>query len=570
MTTREDMVTGYLHAHAPHRRRDEDMMQQQQQQQPHHSHHSGGQHEQHHQQQQQQQQELQVPSKASLLAAASNAPTSRQSEAFPSMEEEKEEGRPLSMKRVRSTQDCTLAGQFLAQPPPPDCPPYLDGKQLPLWVGRTPVELTPERVDELHNIQWRAWKEEGSPPSSSTNSSSSSSSISDGRGGADKKDYARILEAAGSIFNASFVKLNPHNFSITVGITVDAMYHLQAPALVCANTFLYGLSLLADNPSKQTIPIQFCQAAPVFMEEWAREAFGGGEGRQAGREEVVASLFEFCGVYPHSGLPDVLGKQVEKRVEELMAEQKNKEAEAVIKRLFEAPWAQGHKVWDEDVYWKLRLLSYICKRRARLSSMVSPRLLSSSTSTSTSSFSSSPGTGGGSCNNLTATSSSNGRPPTGGPTIVKMVVLIFPSSSGRLPLSLEGGDAAGTVECGSTFTPEELEASLSSLQAAFAEFSESFLALSKETVQWELVLKREKCVLQGACMPARRYHREVEASTNPNRLIAQADFERSREFSLWLEEEGREDEDVREAQAVLVVWPGLKAPGEAYMLTCGG
>jgi hypothetical protein len=355
------------------------------------------------------------------------------------------------------------------------------------------------------------------------------------------------------------------------------MYHLQAPALACANTFLYGLSLLADNPSKQTIPIQFCKAAPVFMEEWAREAFGGGEGRQAGREEVVASLFEFCGVYPHSGLPDVLGKQVEKRVEELMGEQKNKEAKALIERLFEAPWAQGHKVWDEDVYWKLRLLSYICKRRARLSSAVSPRLLSSTTSTS-SSLSSSPGTagtGGGSSNILisgssSSSSSSNGRSPAGGPTIVKMVVLVFPSSSGRLPLSLEGGDAAGTAECGQTLTPDELEASLSSLQAAFAEFSESFLALSKETVLWELVLKREKCVLEGACMPARRYHREVEASTNPNRLVAQADFERSREFAQWLEEEGREDEDVREAQAALVLWPGLKAPGDAYMLTCGG
>lgn len=288
---------------------------------------------------------------------------------------------------------------------------------------------------------------------------------------------------------------------------------------------------------------------------------------------MVASLFEFCGVYPHSGLPDVLGKQVEKRVEELMGEGKNKEAKALIKRLFEAPWAQGHKVLDEDVYWKLRLLSYICKRRARLSSMVSPRLLSSPASIS-SSFSSSPGTGAGSSNNLTITgsssSSSNGRPPVGGPTIVKMVVVVFPSSSGRLPFSLEGGDAAGTVECGQTFTPDELEASLSSLQAAFAEFSESFLALSKETVQWELVLTREKCVLEGACMPARRYHREVEASTNPNRLVAQADFERSREFAQWLEEEGREDADVREAQAVLVVWPGLKAPGEAYMLTCGG
>src|SRR6056297_2654735 len=52
-------------------------------------------------------------------------------EAFPSMQEELVEGRPLSMKRVRSSQSCTLEGLFLAQAPPPDCPPYLDGRQLP-------------------------------------------------------------------------------------------------------------------------------------------------------------------------------------------------------------------------------------------------------------------------------------------------------------------------------------------------------------------------------------------------------------------------------------------------------
>lgn len=542
------MVTENFQAQAPYRRRDDDIKQQPQKQQQQHQH-------QHHHHLQ----DFEASSDAALLPFALDASSFGQSEAFPSMEEEKEEGRPLSMKRVRSMQDCTLTGLFLAQPPPPDCPPYLDGRQLPLWVGRTPVELTPEKVDELHNIQWLAWKEEGN--SQSTESSHNQEEVA-------RKDYARILEAAGSIFNASFVKLNPHNFSITVGITVDAMYHLQAPALACANTFLYGLSLLADNPSKQTIPIQFCKAAPVFMEEWAREAFGGGEGRQAGREEVVASLFEFCGVYPHSGLPDVLGKQVEKRVEELMAEQKNKEAKALIKRLFEAPWAQGHKVLDEDVYWKLRLLSYICKRRACLSSTGSPRSLSSPVNPSSPSSPSRGGRAGGKITDTMSTGS--GHPFSGGPVVVKMVVLVFPSSSGRLPLSLEGSDAAGTAECGRTFAPEELEASLSSLQAAFSEFSESFLALSRETVQWELVLKRDKCVLAGACMPARRYHREVEASTNPNRLVAQADFERSREFAQWLEDEGREDKDVREAQAVLVVWPGLKAPREAYMLTCGG
>lgn len=33
-----------------------------------------------------------------------------------------------------------------------------------------------------------------------------------------------------------------------------------------------------------------------------------------------------------------------------------------------------------------------------------------------------------------------------------------------------------------------------------------------------------------------------------------------------VEDEG--DEDLRDAQALLVIWPGLRAPG-SYMLTCG-
>jgi hypothetical protein len=75
------------------------------------------------------------------------------------------------------------------------------------------------------------------------------------------------------------------------------------------------------------------------MEEWAAMAFGGKD------DEVIESLFEFCGVYPSSGLPDVLGKRVEKRVERLMEEKREKEAQMMIKRVFEAPWAQESKVW---------------------------------------------------------------------------------------------------------------------------------------------------------------------------------------------------------------------------------
>lgn len=127
-----------------------------------------------------------------------------------------------------------LLGSPPLLPPPPDCPPYLQASQLPVWVGRAPVgaeqqqQLTPERVDELHHVQWRAWKGEG-------------------QSGGDR-DYGRILEVAPSLFHAAFARMNPHNCAITVGITVDAMHATGAPPLVCATTFLYGLSLLADNP----------------------------------------------------------------------------------------------------------------------------------------------------------------------------------------------------------------------------------------------------------------------------------------------------------------------------------
>ena len=111
------------------------------------------------------------------------------------------------------------------------------------------------------------------------------------------------------------------------------------------------------------------------MEVWARDAF-----QSPREEEVVESLLEFCGVYPHSGLPDVLGKRcvarcwarsisrkrrrglvlfpfdphwlfthahcsVEACVEHLMAAGKNKEGLQIIRRCLEAPWAQEQKVW---------------------------------------------------------------------------------------------------------------------------------------------------------------------------------------------------------------------------------
>ncbi len=63
---------------------------------------------------------------------------------------------------------------------------------------------------------------------------------------------------------------------------------------------------------------------------------------------------------------------------------------------------------------------------------------------------------------------------------------------------------------------------------------------------------------------------QVEAPTNPNRLIAQADVDHCSYFTDFMrrrvEEEG--DDDLRSAQALLVIWPGLRAPG-SYMLTCG-
>lgn len=70
---------------------------------------------------------------------------------------------------------------------------------------------------------------------------------------------------------------------------------------------------------------------------------------------------------------------------------------------------------DEDIYWKLRLLSYICKRRAQEKDR---RLPASPHS----------------------------------PVTVKMACLVYRRSAGRLPPTLEAVEGAdgkeGTVECG--------------------------------------------------------------------------------------------------------------------------
>lgn len=106
------------------------------------------------------------------------------------------------------------------------------------------------------------------------------------------------------------------------------------------------------------------------------------------------------------------------------------------------------------------------------------------------------------------------------------------------------------------------------MRSSFALFSESFLALTDGAVRWELVYK-PSYHLDNACMPGRPYHREVEAPTNPNRLVSQADVEACPEFRQFVDQGSREDEDIRTAQAIMVVWPGLR-PASSYMLTCGG
>ena len=104
------------------------------------------------------------------------------------------------------------------------------------------------------------------------------------------------------------------------------------------------------------------------------------------------------------------------------------------------------------------------------------------------------------------------------------------------------------------------------MREAFSLFSERVLALTKGRVRWEIVFK-PSWVLEGACMPARPYHREAESPTNPTRFVSQADVDASPEFKAFVDRQ--DDEDIRTAQAVLVLWPGLR-PAGTYMVTCGG
>lgn len=78
---------------------------------------------------------------------------------------------------------------------------------------------------QLHHIQWFAWK--------------------------DHKDYAKMLEPAPLLLNSRFVSLNPNNAAITVGLTTEALYRTRAPPLTVANTFLYGMYLLREEPVRR-------------------------------------------------------------------------------------------------------------------------------------------------------------------------------------------------------------------------------------------------------------------------------------------------------------------------------
>jgi hypothetical protein len=70
-----------------------------------------------------------------------------------------------------------------------------------------------------------------------------------------------------------------------------------------------------------------------------------------------------------------------------------------------------YKHRDEDIYWKLRLLSYICKRRTQAKGRRLPA------------------------------------PPVA-PVTVRMACLVFRRSTGRLPPTLEHLEGEQTVECG--------------------------------------------------------------------------------------------------------------------------
>jgi hypothetical protein len=175
---------------------------------------------------------------------------------------------------------------------------------------------------QLHHVQWFAWK--------------------------DHKDFARILEVAPDIYNeqvrdskamyccyrrlivtllalAQFVKLNPHNFAITVSLTALAMHRTGQEPLKTASTFLYGLHLLSGHvshpeaderrwlsldpavrirqPSEWRSATCFCRdACKSFLGPWADKTFGSGPG-------ALQALEEFCARFPYTCAPAIFGRR---------------------------------------------------------------------------------------------------------------------------------------------------------------------------------------------------------------------------------------------------------------------
>jgi hypothetical protein len=203
-------------------------------------------------------------------------------------------------------------------------------------------------------------------------------------------------------------------------------------------------------------------------------------------------------------------------VEGLMAEGRYEEGAGMLGRVLQSDWATQN-VWDDDVYCRLRLMRYACKHRAA---------------------------GGGD-----------------GEHVARMAVVVVPTSQGKLPSSFTEDDP---VEAGQSFSEGRLGEVLSALRKAFALFSESFLAMTRGAVRWELLLEPPH-VLHGSCLHPRTLKRELQSATNPTRVIAQPDLGECGDVSAFMDRL----EASTPIQAWLVVWPGLQPPSE-YMCTCGG
>ena len=129
-----------------------------------------------------------------------------------------------------------------------------------------------------------------------------------------------------------------------------------------------------------------------------------------------------------------------------MHERKNREAMELLKRILTASWTQEYKVWDEDVYWRLRLLSYICKRRTQeqvslvrlsiSSQEVSDEEEEEATISLVSSFPS-------------LLCAQEGTLPAVEPVVMKVVVVAFTRSTGKLPKCFQEGSE--DVDCGLQF-----------------------------------------------------------------------------------------------------------------------